>query len=91
MTSTFPDDNVSAQEEFVSEAPVIPACPLRRRKNARTRRSVQFEQVQDSVQEESTSGPSQQESDFVTFAKVKELTQRYQLMAVADEIRLNYF
>ena len=91
MTSTFPNDNVSAQEEFVSEAPVIPACPLRRRKNARTRPSVQFEQVQDSVQEESTSGPSQQESDFVTSATVKELTLRYQLMAVADEIRLNYF
>ena len=62
----------------MSEAPVFPACPLRRRKNARTRPrpSVQFEQVQDSVEEESTSGPSQQESNFVTFAKVKELTQR---------------
>ena len=60
----------------MSEAPVIPACLLRHRKNARIRPSVQFQQVQDSVQEESTSGPSQQESDFVTFAKVKELTQR---------------
>ena len=84
------DDNVSAQEEFVSEAPVVPACPLRRRKNARTRLSVQFKQVQDSVQQESTSGPSQQENDFVTVAKVKELTQRYQLMALADETRRNY-
>ena len=68
MTSTFPDDNVSAQEEFVSEAAVVPACSLRRRKNLRTRLSVPFEQVQDFVQEESTSGHSQQESDFVTFA-----------------------
>ena len=67
---------------------MVPAFLLRRRKNAR---SVQFEQVQHYVQEESTSGPSQQESDFVTFAKVKELTQRYQLMAVADETRRNYF
>ena len=53
--------------------------------------SVQFEQVQDSVQEESTSGPSQLESDFVTVAEVKELTQRYQLMALAEETRRNYF
>ena len=28
VTLTLPDDNVSAQEEFVSEAPVVPACPL---------------------------------------------------------------
>ena len=77
-------------KEIVSEAPVVPACPLWRRKNARTRPSVQFEQVQDSVQEESTDGPSQQESDFVTVAKVKELTQRYQLMALAYETRQNY-
>ena len=74
----------------MSEALLVPACPLRRRKNARTRLSVQFVQVQDSVQQESTSGPSQQESDFPTVAEVKELTQRYQLMALADETRRNY-
>ena len=69
MTLTLPDD-VSAhdQEEFVSEAPVVPACPPRRRNNAGTRPSVQFEQVQDSVQEESISGPSRQEIDFVESA-----------------------
>ena len=50
VTLTLPDDNVSAQEEFVSEAPVVPAYPLWRRMNARARTIVQFEQVQDSIQ-----------------------------------------
>ena len=68
MTLTFPDNNISAQEVFVSKAPVVPASPLQHRKNARTRPSVQFEQIQESVQKESTSGPSQQESDFVESA-----------------------
>ena len=68
VTLTLPDDNVLAQEEFQSEAPVAPACPLRRKKNARTRPSVHFEQIQESVQEEGTSGPSRQENDFVESA-----------------------
>ena len=75
----------------MSKAPVVPACPLRRRKNPRTRSSVQFEQAQDSVQEESTSGPSQQENDYVTVEKVKDLTQKNQLMTLGDETRRNYF
>ena len=59
VTLTLLNDNVSNQEEFVPDAPVVPICPPWCRKNARTMPSVKFEQVQDSVQEESTSGPSQ--------------------------------